>query len=231
MPRYAVDIETDTTPCHKPPQEDCQTRGLDPGRTTITEIAIVSGKMLGEVLDAKPPRPFVRSGKGTAAEARMLTRFTSLLNALPTGVVVTWNGAAFDAPFLVDRYQVEHLVCPVKIRYDSTLKLKYPPLPGHPGGYRASFGPHSHVDIAEVFRPIAEALGVRHSLKPVARAVLGIEPIEVDRRRMHELSAEERFRYAVSDAKITLALSERIDPHQFASLIDFMEPVDRWGAA
>jgi hypothetical protein len=82
-----------------------------------------------------------------------------------------------------------------------------------------------------------EALGVRHSLKPVARAVLGIEPIEVDRRRTHELSAEERFRYAVSDAEITLALSERIDPHQFASLIDFMGPVDRalvlkrWGAA
>jgi hypothetical protein len=42
---------------------------------------------------------------------------------------VTWNGAAFDVPFLVDRYQAEHLFCPIKLRYDSTLRLKCPPLP------------------------------------------------------------------------------------------------------
>jgi hypothetical protein len=44
-------------------------------------------------------------------------------------------------------------------------------------------------------------------LKPVAREILGIEPIEVDRKKMHQLSNRQLYDYAVSDTDITLGLA------------------------
>lgn len=225
MPRYAVDIETDTTPCHQPPQRCCETRGLDPSRTRITEIAVVGGKLFSEVLVAEPPTRRQTAGEGTAAEAKMLAQFTNLLGALETGVVVTWNGAAFDAPFLAERYQANRMSSPIRLAYDPSILLKYAALPGHPGAYRAAFGSHRHIDIAPIFQPVAEALGVRYSLKPMTRAMLGADPIEVTRTRMHDLSSQARRDYVASDAGITLALSQRIDPDRFTMLIDSVEPV------
>ena len=59
---------------------------------------------------------------------------------------------------------------------------------------------------------VAHELGVPWQLKPVARALLGIDPVEVDNRgeAIAALNERELRRYLRSDIEITLALSKRL---------------------
>ena len=79
-PLYGLDIETDTT---------CD--GLDPGVARIVAVAVSSSKGGDLVL--------------TGGEPGVLAALDAHLGDLEPGVVVTWNGGAFDLPFLAARAQ------------------------------------------------------------------------------------------------------------------------------
>ena len=194
-PIVAIDIETETSPCHVPPLECCSRRGLDPSVTPITAVGVsTAGK--DRVLLADD----------NASEAQLLRDLDALM-AASTGTLVTWNGAVFDLPFLADRYKLHGLSTGLQLVADPNLPVKYSPTPGHAGGYQATWYDLRHLDIMKEFKDTARQLGVSWSLKPLAIA-LGHEPVEVDRRAMHLLSASELEEYVASDARITRLLAE-----------------------
>jgi len=192
---YALDLETDTT-----------IDGLDPRVAAITECAVSTA--VGDTV--------LCTDHG---EATMLFNLDKYLGALPPGLIVTWNGAFFDLPFLYTRRRI------LSLPPSSTLRsfgLRLIPQPGltpkydyigdHICGYTAvwlregdSGAGHLHLDISFAYKKIAADLGVKHALKPVARA-LGIE---VDRERMHLLTPAQRSAYAASDTRATRELAIR----------------------
>jgi DNA polymerase elongation subunit (family B) len=192
-PLIALDIEADTT-----------VNGLDPRVAAVTEVSLSTS--VGSKLFSGP-------------EATLLSELETYLAAQPPSLLVTWNGHAYDMPFLADRFARLFLATTLTVTPDPTIPIKYSPLPGHTSAYRAHWGIHRHVDICHIYRPIAQALAVPFNLKPVARAVLGIEPIQEDRTTLHLLSPARRARYATSDTEITLALAVR-ELDQLADLAD-----------
>lgn len=146
-------------------------------------------------------------------EIRLLRALRSHMASLPEGIVVTWNGAAFDGPYLAGRADVLGIERPCTLFADRTIAPKYEPQPGfprhgmHPIFDAAGIGLHHHLDVAYLWRQRAETDGVRWALKPVARH-LGIDVIEVDRTRMDTLSRPERMAYNLSDVLATLKLAE-----------------------
>jgi DNA polymerase elongation subunit (family B) len=177
----ALDIEADTS-----------VDGLDPQISSVTEVALST--TTGSRIFAGPERA-------------LLVDLETYLCSLPPAVLVTWNGHAYDMPFLATRYRLLGLPTTLVTTPDATIPLKYAPLPGHAHATRARWDQHRHVDICQLFAPVAAELGVPFKLKPVARAVLGIEPIEEDRANLHLLTPARRARYATSDTEITLALA------------------------
>lgn len=205
-PIYALDIETfnGLLPNGK------KAYGLDPAQSYITEIA-VCGPDFGEV--------FALAGGDSANEADLLRGAAFYLSTLEPGIIATWNGRFFDLPFIHDRavsngLDVEkELGLTLSPRDD--VQPKYDFLPGHDVGYEAfwtaHFGNHVTSDISFDFKEFAEMHGVKHSLKPTARAA-GLNPIELDRERLHEYTDEERQAYALSDVRITRELALRLYP-------------------
>jgi hypothetical protein len=193
----AIDIETDTGPCHEPQLPCCHDRGLDPAGTTITAIAI--SDVFGEQ---------VLLADELGGEAAMLIELERLLST-KTGTLVTWNGAVFDLPFIADRARLLGVNLSLHLCPGPELEVKYAPIPGHQGGYHAVWGGLQHHDVQYAFKTYAEINDLRWSLKPVA-GHLGLAPVEVDRTRMHELSKAELVDYVASDAKITRLLAERL---------------------
>lgn len=191
----ALDIETQTD---LPPMGGVPC-GLDPRNGGITDIALY-GEQLKHVFHHEE-------------KAELLIQFGDALKGLSPQPIVTWNGTFFDLPFIYDR-AIKHgvyayLGMAVIARPD--MQPKYDYLPGHSVGYDATWdasdgGEHTHLDIAPLFKEWAERHGVKHSLKPVAMA-LGVDMIEVDRERMHELSENDRQEYALSDVRGTLSLA------------------------
>ena len=186
-----LDIETDTTGGH----------GLDPTHAAITEIAVALGPQGREVVC-------------TGAEDDILACTAAIIADAPVGsVLVTWNGAAFDLPFIDHRISRNRDLCarigphrPVR-HLPLSVERKYPPIEGDTEELRAwTWAGLPHLDIAYGFRSFAEERGIRWSLKSVARAH-GIEVIELDRTRMHEYSPAEREEYARSDVRATRALA------------------------
>jgi DNA polymerase elongation subunit (family B) len=179
-PLYGLDIETDTA-----------RGGLDPARTPVVAVAVVDGTT---------ERVF------TGAEAFLLARLDEHLASLPSGVLVTWNGAGFDLPFLADRAHRLRVGIGLQLTPDPSIGLRREPLAGHHTAYRASWYQHAHIDAYRLYRAdAAPALGVSCSLKSMARA-LGLPVIEVDRTRIHELDPEDLARYVASDARLARAL-------------------------
>lgn len=180
---YGLDIETDTA-----------SGGLDPATAAIIAIA-VSGDGWTRVL--------------SGAESSLLDATDALLAELPAGIVVTWNGGRFDLPYIADRaaqcdidlgLTLEPIPAPARARE---------PLPGHHGGYRASWHHHRHLDAYQVYRAdVGASLGLPCGLKPLARFV-GLDPVEVDRTRVHELDARQLDDYVASDAVLTRELALR----------------------
>lgn len=183
-PLYGLDIETDTA-----------TDGLDPRVSRVLAVAVVGPA--GEVVLTDPD------------EARLLDRLDWHLAGLEPGVLVTWNGAAFDLPFLADR--AAHLAVPLGLRLalDPTLPVRRPCLPGHAGAYRAAWHGHAHLDAYRLFRAdVIPALGCSGSLKTVARAC-GLRPVEADAARVHELGPADLAAYVCSDARCARELAAR----------------------
>ena len=183
LPVYGLDIETDTT-----------VDGLDPATSAVVTVAL-SQDGVDEVF--------------TGPESELLTELDFRLGELDPGVLATWNGAAFDLPFLADRAQHCGVDLGLHLHLDPSIRMAHPPLPGHRGAYRASWHVHGHVDAYRLYRgDVGPALRVSCSLKSIARFV-GLRPLEVDRTRIHALETEALHAYASSDARLARVLTER----------------------
>ena len=180
---YGLDIETDTT-----------IDGLDPAVAPVVTVAL-SNPAFDEVF--------------TGREDELLEQLDDRLTTLEPGVLATWNGAAFDLPFLAERAGLHGIRLGLRLRFDPSIRMGHEPLPGHPGAYRARWHGHGHVDAYRLYRgDVGPALRVSCALKSIARLV-GLAPLEVDRTRIHELSREALHAYAASDARLARVLTER----------------------
>lgn len=173
VPLFGLDIETDTT-----------VDGLDPELGPIVSVAIDSGDAC--VVHSVDPR----SGR---LEADILVATDATVRKLPPGVLVTWNGAAFDLPFLRRRHQIQGIAGG----------------PTQEGDDRWTWAGHRHLDAYLVYRSdVGRTLGFSCGLKNMSRLV-GLDPVMVDRSRIHELSADELEAYVASDARLTRDLALR----------------------
>jgi DNA polymerase elongation subunit (family B) len=180
---YGLDIETDTA-----------TDGLDP-RVGRVLCAAISGPG-GEIVVAH------------ADEAALLLELDGWLHDLRPGVLVTWNGAAFDLPYLATRAR-HHGVADqlgLRLRVDPDLPLRGDPLPGHEGAYRGAWHGHGHLDAYRLFRAdVGRTFGLSCSLKALA-ALVGLDPVEVDASQVHLVPTPLLHAYVASDARCTRQL-------------------------
>lgn len=140
------------------------------------------------------------------AEDSILRDLDRLLATLTPGVLITWNGAGFDLPFIHDRAAVLGVALGLRLRLDAHIPGRHEPLPGHDGAYRARWYGHGHLDGYQLFRAdVGASLHLSCGLKPLARLV-GLPVVEVDRTRIHELSDATRRAYVASDAHLARAL-------------------------
>ena len=180
---YGLDIETDTA-----------AGGLDPSTAAVVAVA-VTGPDWNVVLDGPEPQ--------------LLAQLDDAIRALDAGVLVTWNGSRFDLPFLADRASRCGVELGLRMAPDTRFRSHREPLPGHHGGYQATWHGHRHLDAYMVYRAdVGASLGFPCGLKPLARMV-GLTPVEVDRERVHELSAQALAEYVASDAVLTRELALR----------------------
>ena len=142
-------------------------------------------------------------------EDEILWGLDQRLRTLPPGVIATWNGSAFDLPFIADRSGLWQLPIGLHIEADPRIRHRHDPLPGHDHCYRAAWYEHAHLDAYRLYRDdVGPALRISCSLKSIARFV-GLAPVEVDRERIHDLSREALHAYASSDARLARVLAER----------------------
>lgn len=182
LPVYGLDIETDTS-----------VNGLDPSVSRILAVALSTE--IDEVFDGP--------------EDEILAELDLRLAELPPGVIATWNGSAFDLPFIADRASRWRLRLGLQLVPDPRIRHPHEPLPGHTHFYRAAWHRHSHLDAYRVYRDDeGVTLRISCSLKSIARLV-GLAPVEVDREQIHDLSREALHAYAASDARLARILTER----------------------
>lgn len=191
---YGLDIETDNT-------ED----GLDPAVASVRAVAL-SGRTFDELF--------------VGDEVEILRALDDRLAALPTGVVATWNGSAFDLPFLADRARILGVELGLKLRLDRRLTLHRAPLPGHAGAYRASWHDHGHLDTFRIYGS-SDSAAQRLSLRSLGRLV-GLGAHDVHPARTQTLSNEALHACAPSDARLARVLAERRWPAA-ARMIDRVE--------
>jgi len=183
-PLYGLDIETDTA-----------VDGLDPavGRVLAVAVSDPGGVVLFDGDD----------------EHELLVALDRHLATLPTGVLVTWNGARFDLPYLATRATLVGVDLGLTLWADPTCRDDRDSLPGHTGTYRASWSGHDHLDAYRVYRAdVGPALRIGCSLKTVAR-LAGLAPVEVDASRVHDLTPAQMAAYVGSDARCTAELARR----------------------
>jgi DNA polymerase elongation subunit (family B) len=191
---YGLDIETDT-----------MIDGLDPAVSPVV-LAALSGPDGDEVFGGD--------------EGDLLAALDARLRDLPPGILATWNGAAFDLPFVADRAGAAGVALGLVLAPDPTVVLSRGPLRGHTGAYRASWHAHRHIDAYRMYRSdVGRVLRISCSLKAIAR-VVGMTPVEVDRERIHELPRDLLDAYVASDARLARLLTERRRA-SFAAFVDF----------
>lgn len=188
VPFYGLDFETDTSVS--------PTSGLDPRIGGITSAALA-----GVGRD-----PLVLTRRSEGHEVALLEALENALADAEPGVVVTWNGSSIDLPFFSARAQLLGVSTELMLVDAPDLHVKYAPTPGFAGAVRGRWGKHAHYDVQYVYRAHAEATGTAWSLKPVARS-MGLEPVEVDRERVHLLTEEQERAYVASDAVVTRSLA------------------------
>ena len=183
LPLYGLDIETDTT-----------TDGLDPQVAPVVAVAL-DGEDFSAVFDGK--------------ETDLLADLDQHLADLEPGILVTWNGGCFDLPFLRDRAAICGIPLGLRLVHDPLIPGGHQRPQPLIGGYRARWHNHCHLDAYQVFRAdVGASMGISCALKSLARLV-GLEVVEVDRQRIHELSDEECRAYVASDAYLARALVKR----------------------
>jgi len=180
---YGLDIETDTS-----------VDGLDPSVAPIVAVALVGAE---------------RSWHWDGDEAETLADLDGVIRRLGPAVLVTWNGARFDLPYIATRARRRAVPIGLELRMDPDLRSFHDPLPGHDGAYRARWWGCGHLDGYRLYRnDVARVLGISCGLKAVSKAV-GLTPVEVDRTAVHRLGAAELSAYVRSDARLTRELVVR----------------------
>jgi len=180
---YGLDIETDTS-----------VNGLDPRVAPIVAVALATA---------------TGTSVFTGDEVTILRRTEAAVAGLAPGVLVTWNGAGFDLPFLLDRARACGVGLSLQVADDPALGGRDEPLPGHLGAYRARWGRHTHIDGYRVYRAdVGASLRLSCGLKAMARLV-GLTPIEVDRSDINGLSPAALHAYVSSDAELARHLVMR----------------------
>ncbi len=192
---YGLDIETDTT-----------VDGLDPAVAAVVTVAL-----------SNPAGEEVFAGD----EATMLVEFDHRLCRLDPGVLATWNGAAFDLPFLADRAARLGLDLGLRLHHDPTIPVRHAPLAGHRGAYRAAWYHHGHVDAYRLYRHEAGQPARRSGLARTMARLLGASPAPADASR--DLSREALHAFAASDARLARVLTER----RWAAAARAVDRVDR----
>jgi hypothetical protein len=180
-PVYGLDIETDTA-----------TDGLDPqvGRILCVGLSGPSGDLVLAHHD----------------EWALLAELDAWLHDLSPGVLTTWNGSAFDLPYLATRARLLGVALGLHLELDPAVVLRHGPLPGHDGAYRATWHAHTHLDAYRVFRSdVGRTFGLSCSRKSVA-GLVGLQPVDEDAARVHELEPAARHEYVASDARCTRQL-------------------------
>ena len=179
-PAYGLDIETDTS-----------LDGLDPRRSRVTAIGLAGDGWRRSFL---------------GAESEVLVESDRFLAELEPGVLITWNGADFDLPFLADRADAAGLELGLSVRPDSDLAAPRSPLPGHTAACRGRWWSHDHADAYRALRGFAHGLGLSAALKRFAR-LHGIDCLEEDRTALHEIEDDRLGAYVASDAAATRSLA------------------------
>ncbi len=178
---YGLDIETDNS-----------RDGLDPAVASVRAVAL-SGRTFDELF--------------VGDEADLLRQLDERLARLAPGVVATWNGSAFDLPFLADRARILGVDLGLKLRLDRRLTLHRAPLPGHAGAYRAGWHEHGHLDTYRIYGTDTTA-AQRLSLRSLGRLV-GLGNTDVPHSRTQTLCNEALHACAPSDARLARVLAER----------------------
>jgi DNA polymerase elongation subunit (family B) len=172
---------------------DVETTGLDPDLAQIRAAALAATDGTRVLVSDDEP-----------GLLRDLEAFVA--HFPPEITIITWNGEEFDLPFLDRRFHATGI--------KSTLRVMLAAGTGKYGGrlYRGDWGGRRHLDIAPYFKEQAASLGVPWSLKPLARALLHVQPVEVDRSgaAIGRLEPDRLASYVASDAEITLGLAKRL---------------------
>lgn len=182
----AFDIETDNS----------AGSGLNPAAGQITEVVLANSV---DTVVLSDDEQFILQG------------LADYLNDRPPGeILVNWNGAGFDNPFLAVRGAMH-------TEQVNGWGLTVTDIPGPAGTYfvclgfeapqaltwtRPDGGQHHDVDAMQLLRT-SPLRGRNLRLKDNARR-FGADPIELDRTRLHNYTPQERAAYAASDGVSTL---------------------------
>lgn len=189
VPLYGLDLETDTT-----------TDGLDPAVAAIVAVAVST--------DAE-------DHVFTGSESSILDHLDRLVADLAPGIIVTWNGATFDLPFLACRSRVADRRIGLRVWEDHAIACHRTGEPGEVPVRGAWFG-HRHLDGYRLYRAdVGRSLGLSCGLKALSRLV-GLAPVEVDRSRIQDLDHETLVAYVASDAHLARRLVQRRLPAALA---------------
>lgn len=198
IPLVSLDIETDTS----------GGGGLDPTVSKVVAASLAySDTDEVHVFDSNNEEEILQD-----IEKALTTR---------TGLLVTWNGAGFDLPFLSSRYSITQTTTSLRVAPDPLIPAKYTPPAGLGPPVRASWNHLAHVDVSYLYAGVAREENIKWSLKSVAKH-LGYSPVEVDRERVHVLTLEELREYVASDALVTVKLAQLLRPQVLIRSIAFM---------
>jgi len=197
-PLYGLDIETDTT-----------ADGLDPAVAPVVAVAL-SSRATGDVVL-------------TGSETGILRALDSHLRKAEPGVLVTWNGGAFDLPFLASRAATAGVALGLDMAWDPTgYRAGRRPRPGHIGTYAACWYRHRHLDAYRAWRRLSEP-ETACGLKEVARG-MGLEAVELDDpSQVHSVAVGQLRRYVASDASLARRLAE-LRWREVRTFVDRMPP-------
>lgn len=172
-------------------ETDTVVDGLDPAVGAVLAVAVATAE--DDIVLRGP-------------EADLLVALDDLLRGLPPGVLATWNGGRFDLPYLAARAALAGVRLGLRLEPEPRIE-----------GVRGAWHHHAHVDAYQLYRSdVGPALRVSCSLKSIAR-LAGLDPVEVDASRVHELSDLDLRTYVASDARCARDLLLRRGEAAFAA--------------
>lgn len=180
----AFDVESDTSGGH----------GLQPHRAQLTELVLTT-----------KAETIVLAGD----ERHILQGFADFMNRQKEPMTALgWNSRGYDLCFMAVRARVHQIDGWALELADSDIEAPYPPTGGFKKAQRMRWKTPSgvtHYD-EDLMLTYSRQRDIRSAKLKAAAAGTGMTPVEVDRSRLHELSAEERERYVCSDGIATLVM-------------------------